>query len=129
MSEQNFGAPNHYYAQPIHNRLHGPANDTPAERQVREILATNDEVFEKVDKTCKRWNPIIREILRSETALKLSINEDRRIIPVRADPEFITKYFENRPNDIVKCLREQRCPCHFYSSSQSHIACAVNNLI
>lgn len=83
MSEQNFGAPNHYYAQPIHNRLHGPAHDTPAERQVREILATNDEVFEKVDKTCKRWNPIIREILRSETALKLSINEDRRIIPVR----------------------------------------------
>lgn len=46
-----------------------------------------------------------------------------------ADPEFITKYFENRSNEIVKCLREQNCPCHFYSNSASHIGCAVNKLI
>ena len=45
MTEQTFGAPNHYYAQPIQNRPNGPAHDSSAERQVREILSSNDEVF------------------------------------------------------------------------------------
>lgn len=111
MSEQTFGAPIHYYAQPIPNRPHGPAHDSPAEQQVREILSTNDEVFEKVEKTCKRWNPIIREILRSETALKLSINEDRRIIPVRVVDGF-PKPFANlvseMPNPILWRINNNR---------------------
>lgn len=43
-----------------------------------------------------------------------------------ADPQFVSKYFNNHPEEIVLCKREKTCPCHYFSNERSYIGCVVN---
>jgi 2,4-dienoyl-CoA reductase-like NADH-dependent reductase (Old Yellow Enzyme family) len=40
-----------------------------------------------------------------------------------ADPEFVSKHFENRKEEIVSCLRKKTCPCHYFTGGRSHVEC------
>jgi 2,4-dienoyl-CoA reductase-like NADH-dependent reductase (Old Yellow Enzyme family) len=43
-----------------------------------------------------------------------------------ADPQFVSKYFDNHPEEIILCKREKMCPCHYFSNGSSHIECVMN---
>lgn len=43
-----------------------------------------------------------------------------------ADPQFVSKYFDNHLGEIVPCRREKTCPCHYFSNGRTHIECPEN---
>jgi len=47
------------------------------------LKARDPELPEKVERTFKQWNLIIRDYLRNETALRLSVGDDTQNVPVR----------------------------------------------
>src|SRR6184192_3365271 len=78
-----FGNPDRYYsaAQP----------DSPRdgwykklEQRFAVLLERHDqELQQRVARTFKQWNGVLREYLRSETGLRLTVGEDAMAVPVR----------------------------------------------
>jgi hypothetical protein len=56
---------------------------SPVERQVAAILAQHEsQARQTVERTFKQWNHVVRDQLRTETGLRLSIGDDVRAVPV-----------------------------------------------
>lgn len=54
-----------------------------AASELADLLKQYDpELRQRVERAFKQWNPIIRDYLRTETALRLSVGEDTRSVPV-----------------------------------------------
>jgi len=47
------------------------------------LEAASPGVREAVERACKQWNTILRDYLRNETALRLTVGDDTRAVPVR----------------------------------------------
>jgi len=57
---------------------------SPRETFLYDLLKKHDkELQSRVERTFKQWNLIIRDYLRSETGLRLTVGEDHQAIPVR----------------------------------------------
>ena len=68
-----FGDPSIYYAQ--YDYIDQPYDDKFITQL---LLPDHKNVKSIVEKTCKRWNQIIREYLRTETGLRFSFDESQR---------------------------------------------------
>jgi len=54
--------------------------------QLRDVLLRQDpDLRNKVERSFAQWNNILRDYLRNETGLRLSVGEDKRAVPVRID--------------------------------------------
>ena len=52
-------------------------------RRLEDLLAKHDpELRTRVERTVKQWNLILRDYLRTETALRLTVGDDTQAIPV-----------------------------------------------
>ena len=83
MNRELFGDASHYYTDNYApEREPGAKGDTPLENQIRRLLTSKQsDVKKRVEQACKQANMAIREDLRSETALKLSLAEHRQTVP------------------------------------------------
>jgi len=80
MNRSLFGDKTHYYAA---DELPKRREDSLEERMIRQILQELEgDVEERVRLTYRKYNSIIREHLRADTALKLSRDGNRTSIPV-----------------------------------------------
>ena len=88
----SWGHPDKYYSVLEFNK-EGPAKASI--RDIEKILKARDpEIPQKVERTFRQWNLIIRDYLRNETGLRLSVGDDTRSIPVRVQGGF-PKPFED----------------------------------
>lgn len=80
-ASNSWGRPDRYYAD---ERKSGSEKQRSSLITVERVLKEHDpELRERVERAFKRWNSAIREYLRNETALRLSMNEETRPVPVR----------------------------------------------
>jgi len=79
---QAFGGNDRYYASESPN---GPGVAFGAcARELSEVLLQHDpDLPSKVERAFTQWNGILRDYLRNETGLRLSVGEDKRAVPVR----------------------------------------------
>jgi hypothetical protein len=78
-----FGSADRYYST---NRPDAPRDKqrrTLEERFAALLEKYDRELPQRVDRAFKQWNGILREYLRSETGLRLTVGEDTRAVPVR----------------------------------------------
>jgi 2,4-dienoyl-CoA reductase-like NADH-dependent reductase (Old Yellow Enzyme family) len=61
----------------------------------------------------------VDEILEGNMAVSIG----RSLI---ADPQFVSKSFENRTEEIIPCTRDRTCPCHYFSNGGNNIECSEN---
>ena len=86
MTDANrFGGSDKYYSSSLKQReqeketLFGVTD-----AQIRKLLEQHDsELQQKVERTFKQWNLIIRDYLRSDTALRLTVGDELQAVPVR----------------------------------------------
>lgn len=87
-SENSFGNPERYYS--ADNALTArsvPSGESREEGMIKKLLESYDrDLQNKVQRTFRQWNNIIREYLRSETALRLTVGDDQQAVPVRILP-------------------------------------------
>ena len=58
--------------------------DDPALKRLRHVLSTIDgKLKEQVEGWVKKWNQVLRESMRNQTALRLSVGEERASVPIR----------------------------------------------
>ena len=82
MNEHSFGHPQRYYSQDWTER-------EGLRKGVRRFQPTVVESLidpswkERVERTCRQWNLIVREQMRTETGLRFSSSEGREAVPVR----------------------------------------------
>jgi hypothetical protein len=82
MNEQSFGHPERYYSQ--------ESSDPQGRRgaggrfQFTVIESLLDSTWkERVERTCRQWNQVVREQMRAETGLRFSSSDARAAVPVR----------------------------------------------
>ncbi len=77
-------------------------------RHIERLLMQYDpELPDKVERTFKQWNLIIRDYLRNETALRLSVGDDMQSVPVRV-VSGLPRPFEaaiDDPEELLMLLR------------------------
>jgi len=80
-----FGSPDAYYAATEEELRDRAAFGTSLlEERLRELLEGHDpELRDRVDRTFKQWNLIIRDYLRAETGFRLSVGDEQQAVPVR----------------------------------------------
>jgi hypothetical protein len=76
---------NRYYGQEETKAARRPGKrpDTFEEARLRKLLAK--DVRDRVQGTVKQWNQFLRELIRTETALRLSTNEAKQAVPVKVE--------------------------------------------
>lgn len=80
-----FGNDQRYYAveTPAHRSSKSSAQKQ-AEETIKPLLKRyNQDWQERVARTFKQWNNILRDYLRNETALRLTVGEEQQSVPVR----------------------------------------------
>jgi hypothetical protein len=113
MDRELFGDDCHYYSRPnVPERQIGEYWDTDIERRIRNLLTSQQaDVKERVEHTCRQFNPIIRDHLRSETALRLSLGDRRQSVPyqvVDGIPISLARKLEELPDPILLILLQNR---------------------
>ena len=85
MSERHpsWGSDDRYYA----SRLPAADQEQRSSETLRRVTSLLDyydpHIHEHVERACKQWNLTVRDSLRSEMALRLSVGEDTQAVPVR----------------------------------------------
>lgn len=113
MNRESFGAESHYYADAhIQESKSKKREDTPLENRIRQLLnSEQSNVKKRVDQTCKQANIVIREYLRSETALKLSQADRRQAVPyqvVDGIPLSLAEMLKTLPEPILLLLLQKK---------------------
>jgi hypothetical protein len=78
-----WGDAGRYYAaeQAFHAKPLPP--DKAAQRLAEALEKSSPGIRQAVERTVKQWNNILRDVLRSETALRLSVGSESQAVPVR----------------------------------------------
>jgi len=99
MSDENsFGGPNRYYAA---NNRQWWKGDSEEEKRMRLLLEKCQEGLQKqIELTCKQWNQVIREHIKNEMALRLTVGDERQAVPVQV--------VDGLPSPFVKFIQELR---------------------
>ena len=81
-----FGGANRYYDAPIEiiaAKRPWPPRETESEGMIRNLLADSQpDLADRVRRVVKQWNLALRDLIRTETALRLSQGDDRQAVPV-----------------------------------------------
>lgn len=82
-ADKAWGHSSRYYAaeQAFHAKM--PPTDKAAERLAEALEKSSPGIRQTVERTVKQWNNILRDVLRSETALRLSVGSESQAVPVR----------------------------------------------
>lgn len=85
MDSRSFGGTDHYYAVTQTESLQSARESpSPLERHFEEFLKYHERGLKgRVERTFKQWNNILRDHLRSETGLRLTVGEETQAVPVR----------------------------------------------
>jgi len=90
LAHESFGQPGQYYA--VHQQEAMRASrepPSPVERKIADLLRQHDpNLKDRVIRSYKRWNPAVRDHLRTEMALRLTVGERAQAIPVRIKDGF-----------------------------------------
>lgn len=78
-----WGHPSRYYAAVEAFHAKPPPPDKAAMRLAESLEKSSPGIREAVERTVKQWNNILRDVLRSETALRLSVGSESQAVPVR----------------------------------------------
>ncbi len=79
-----FGDHNHHYAA---HSLPGNRKQSEEERKLEALLADFDpKLEERVSRTIRQWNNILRDYLRTEMAFRLTVGDDSESIPMKIVP-------------------------------------------
>ena len=84
-SKQAWGHSSHYYAfkqEAVHAQGRQPGEQDASAWEKR-LQASSPGIREAVDRAYKQWNTILRDYLRNETALRLTVGGDMQAVPVR----------------------------------------------
>lgn len=80
---KSFGHPSRYYADDRAAIYARQRPLTDLERRFSEFLRRHDpDLKATVERSFKQWNNILRDYLRTETGLRLTVGEDARAVPV-----------------------------------------------
>lgn len=79
-----FGDPGRYYAcsQPEQGKLYNPSSYSLEKALTESLLRRYPDLKKTVERTFRRWNLLVRDTLRTETALRLSVGDNRQVVPV-----------------------------------------------
>jgi hypothetical protein len=107
-----FGGPNAYYAATEEElRKRAAFGTSPFEERLRELLEGHDpELRERAERTFKQWNLIIRDYLRSDTGLRLSVGDELQAVPVRIVaglPGPLAHLLSKIPTDVLMLYLER----------------------
>ena len=75
-----FGAPGRFYSSEKPTSLKESAEEEGLRRLLEKF---HPELERKVERVCKKWNNIVRESIRAETGLRLSIGDERASVPIK----------------------------------------------
>ena len=81
-----WGNPSRHYTEQwsAAQRPPSPKGLTPTERRWQELLEqASPGVRDTVERTYKQWNGILRDYMRTETALRLTVGDEAQAVPVR----------------------------------------------
>ena len=94
----------------------------------RLLLSYHEDLQNKVERTVKQWNLIVRDHVRKETALRLSIGDDRQAVPVKIEdglPLPFAQLIEEVKNETLLRLLVNAVglmtPCLVWKSSRETI--------
>jgi uncharacterized protein YifE (UPF0438 family) len=98
----SWGDPNHYYSQALPTQTSGTQRPlSPEEKKIMALLRQFDpELRQRVERAFKQWNLTIRDYLRNETALRLSVGGDTQSVPVRIVDGLPKPFLNNIPKFI-----------------------------
>src|SRR4051812_36843849 len=97
MTETSWGHPIRHYAVPLlaaHEFTDGTIYGRPRkasvpaatrERWAELLEKARPGVREMVERTYRQWNNILREYVRAETGLRLTVGDDAQAVPVKID--------------------------------------------
>lgn len=87
MDKRSFGDAGRYYAANQSEVMRTEQRGrTPLERRFAAFLERHDhELKLRVERGFKQWNNILRDYLRNETGLRLTVGDDAQAVPVRID--------------------------------------------
>lgn len=82
--------------------------EDPALKRLRYVLSTIDgKLKDQVDGWVRKWNQVLRESMRNQTALRLSVGDDRASVPIRVTdgmPAPLRKLLAERKDDELRLL-------------------------
>jgi hypothetical protein len=90
-------------------RHNGPERRlSPSEEEIREmLLAFDSELQERVEWAFKQWNPILRDYMRNDTALRLSVGTESQAVAVRITdgmPSPLLNVIAYREAEVFYCI-------------------------
>ncbi|HEV2491961.1 MAG TPA: hypothetical protein VG204_02695 [Terriglobia bacterium] len=106
---RSFGHAGRYYAVGQSEALRAAQRSpSPLERHFAEFLKKHEpELKARVERAFKQWNNILRDHLRNETGLRLTVGDDAQAVPVRIEdgfPESFAKVVERFDEDTWTLL-------------------------
>jgi hypothetical protein len=87
MDNRSFGhVSRHYAVDQVEAIRSARRNPSPLERRFGEFLKRHEPGLKgRVDRAFKQWNNILRDYLRNETGLRLTVGDEGQAVPVRID--------------------------------------------
>jgi hypothetical protein len=83
MESKVFGDEGKFYAAHQNNRMPGSRSQAIKLKQLLDLYDPDLRI--RVDRAFGQWNNVLRDYLRNETGLRLSVGDDKRAVPVRID--------------------------------------------
>ena len=82
----------------------GRGTSSDAKRWAQLLEAAAPGTYDSVSRAFKQWNNIIRDHLRTETGLRLSVGDDAQSVPVRITdgvPKPLAEVLQEMPEDVA----------------------------
>jgi hypothetical protein len=85
-SQQSFGHPDRYYSHRGPPEVAAERSYRPVQKSIESLLFEHDPQLEqRVNRAFRQWNNVIRDLLRSEMGLRLSIGQETQAVAVRVE--------------------------------------------
>jgi hypothetical protein len=105
-----FGSPNNYYAASA-AEIHRSSSLFDFDEAFQALLEQHDpELQNNVNRAFKQWNLIIRDYLRTETGLRLSVGDEQQAVPVRVVaglPEPLRQLLKKIPLPVLRLFLQK----------------------
>ncbi|MBI4881897.1 MAG: hypothetical protein HY812_19895, partial [Planctomycetes bacterium] len=80
---RGFGHPSRFYAQGAAKPANGLFASDPGLDWGAVLARASPKLREEVQRVCRQWSALLRDHLRSETGLRLSVPGDQQAVPVK----------------------------------------------
>lgn len=106
------GADKYYSADAMESMRSAHFGSSPLDQQIQELLENHDpQLRSKVERSFKQWNNIIRDYLRTETGLRLTVGDETQAVPVKIVaglPEPLRQLLKDIPIEVLNLYLRRR---------------------